>query len=280
MITASESTDNGSENPIRQATGFAEQGMALKLEGVSKTYHTHHQTVHALTDITLEVAAHELVCLVGQSGCGKSTLLQIAAGLESPTTGHVHVGGRPIAGPDYRRGMVFQGFSLFPWLDVTSNVAFGLQVRGVKDWSERVERILCLVGLDGFQRAKPHHLSGGMAQRVALARTLVNEPQVLLLDEPFGALDALTRMAMQDELVRIWQEARLTTLFVTHDIDEAVYLGDRVVVLTPRPGRIKCVLDVPLPRPRDRSHPDFFYLRGQVYQEFGLRMQYPDAFSI
>ncbi|HIP96116.1 MAG TPA: ABC transporter ATP-binding protein [Anaerolineae bacterium] len=252
----------------------------LKLEGVSKTYPGRDGAVQALEDINLEVAEGELVCVVGQSGCGKSTLLQIVAGLEPPTTGRVYAGGRPVTGPDCRRGMVFQGFSLFPWLDVAGNVAFGLKVRGVEDWQERVERILRLVGLDSFRRARPQHLSGGMAQRVALARTLVNEPQVLLLDEPFGALDAFTRMAMQDELVRIWQEAQLTTLFVTHDIDEAIYLGDRVVVLTPRPGRVKRVLDVPLPRPRDRAHPDFFYVRRQVYEEFGLRVEYPETFRI
>lgn len=252
----------------------------LKLEGVSKTYPGRGGAVQALEDINLEVAEGELVCVVGQSGCGKSTLLQIVAGLESPTTGRVYAGGQLVTGPDCRRGMVFQGFSLFPWLDVAGNVAFGLKVRGGEDWQERVERILRLVGLDSFRRARPRHLSGGMAQRVALARTLVNEPQVLLLDEPFGALDAFTRMAMQDELVRIWQEARLTTLFVTHDIDEAIYLGDRVVVLTPRPGRVKRVLDVPLPRPRDRAHPDFFYVRRRVYEEFGLRVEYPDTFRI
>ena len=252
----------------------------LKLEEVSKTYPAGGRAVQALEDINLEVAEGELVCVVGQTGCGKSTLLQIAAGLEPPTTGRVYAGGQPVTGPDRRRGMVFQGFSLFPWLDVTGNVAFGLKVRGVRDWPERVERILRLVGLEGFQQARTQHLSGGMAQRVALARTLVNEPRVLLLDEPFGALDAFTSMAMQDELVRIWQEERLTTLFVTHDIDEAIYLGNRVVVLTPRPGRVKCVLDVSLPRPRDRAHPDFFYIRRQVYEEFGLRVEYPDTFRI
>ncbi len=254
--------------------------MELKLEGVSKIYPARDGTIRALEDVTLEVARGELVCVVGQSGCGKSTLLQIVAGLEPPTTGHVYAGGRLVTGPDCRRGMVFQGFSLFPWLDVAGNVAFGLKVQGVKDWQKQVERILRLVGLDGFQRVKPQHLSGGMAQRAALARTLVNEPQVLLLDEPFGALDAFTRMAMQDELVRIWQESHLTILFVTHDIDEAIYLGDRVVVLTPRPGRVKRVLDVPLPRPRDRAHPDFFYVRRRVYEEFGLRVEYPDTFGI
>jgi ABC-type nitrate/sulfonate/bicarbonate transport system ATPase subunit len=254
--------------------------MELRLEKVSKTYSARSGAIHALQDIDLKVSEGELVCLVGQSGCGKSTLLQIVAGLELPTTGRVYAGDRPVNGPDRRRGMVFQGFSLFPWLDVAGNVAFGLKVRGAKGWEERVDRILRLVGLDGFQRARPDHLSGGMAQRVALARTLVNEPEVLLLDEPFGALDAFTRMAMQEELVRIWQGARLTTLFVTHDIDEAIYLGDRVVVLSPRPGRIKRVLDVPLPRPRDRAHPDFCRIRSQVYQEFGLRVEYPDTVRI
>ncbi len=252
----------------------------LKLEGISKTYPVRDGVIQALENVDLEIGQGELVCVVGQSGCGKSTLLQIVAGLEPPTTGCVYVGGQPVTGPDWRRGMVFQGFSLFPWLDVTGNVAFGLKVRGVKDWPDRVEGVLHLVGLGEFRRARPHHLSGGMAQRVALARTLVTEPQVLLLDEPFGALDAFTRMAMQEELVRIWQQARLTTLFVTHDIDEALYLGDRMVVLTPRPGRVKRVLDVPLPRPRDRAHPDFFAMRRQVYEEFGLHVEYPDMVRI
>ena len=254
--------------------------MELKLEGVSKTFFARNGAVQALEDINLEVAEGELVCVVGQSGCGKSTLLQIVAGLELPTTGRVYADGELVTGPDWRRGVVFQGFSLFPWLDVAGNVAFGLKVRGVKDWPERVERILRMVGLDSFRHARPQHLSGGMAQRVALARTLVSEPQVLLLDEPFGALDAFTRMAMQEEVVRIWQEAQLTTIFVTHDIDEAIYLGDRVIVLTPRPGRVKRVVDVPLAHPRDLAHPDFYYIRNQVYEEFGLRVEYPTTFSI
>jgi ABC-type nitrate/sulfonate/bicarbonate transport system ATPase subunit len=254
--------------------------MELRLERVSKTYSARSGDICALEEIDLQVPDGELICLVGQSGCGKSTLLQIVAGLENPTSGRVYAGGERVKGPDRRRGMVFQGFSLFPWLDVAQNVAFGLKVRGVKDWEERVDRVLSLVELDGFQRTRPEHLSGGMAQRVALARTLVNEPEVLLLDEPFGALDAFTRMAMQEELVRIWQAERLTTLFVTHDIEEAIYLGDRVVVLSPRPGRIKRVLEVPLPRPRDRAHPDFCRIRSQVYKEFGLRVEYPDTVRI
>jgi sulfonate transport system ATP-binding protein len=252
----------------------------LELENVSKIYPTRSGAVRALENVNLAISTGEMVCVVGQSGCGKSTMLQIAAGLEPPTTGCVYAGGSQVTGPDWHRGVVFQGFSLFPWLDVAGNVAFGLQVRGVKGWREHVDRVLRLVGLEGFERASPDQLSGGMAQRVALARTLVNEPEVLLLDEPFGALDAFTRMSMQEELVRIWEQAQLTTLFVTHDIDEAIYLGDRVVVLSPRPGRVKRVLGVPLPRPRDRAHPDFCRIRSQIYQEFGLRVEYPDIVRI
>jgi ABC-type nitrate/sulfonate/bicarbonate transport system ATPase subunit len=165
--------------------------------------------------------------------------------------------------------MVFQGFSLFPWLNVTENIAFGLNVRGVQGWQERVEEILRLVGLNGFENAMPHQLSGGMAQRVALARTLVNRPEILLMDEPFGSLDIMTRMTMQEELVHIWQKTGITMMVVTHNIDEAIYLGDRVVILTARPGRIKRILDIPLPRPRNRSHDDFFAIRRRIYDTLG-----------
>lgn len=243
----------------------------LKLENVYKTYYTKQGDIKALHDINLEIAAGELVCLLGQSGCGKSTLLQLAAGLESPTTGYIYAHGEPVTGPSRRRGVVFQEFSLFPWLDVTHNVAFGLQLQAIKDWPRQVSEVLHLVGLEGFQHAMPQQLSGGMAQRVALARTLVNKPEVLLLDEPFNALDAFTRMALQDELIRIWQETRLTTVFVTHDIDEAIYLGNRVIILTPRPGRIMYQVEVPLPHPRDRSHPDLFAIRRNVYAALGLQ---------
>lgn len=240
----------------------------LKLEGVSKTFQSGNQKTHALDSINLEVVAGELVCLLGTSGCGKSTLLQLVAGLEMPTSGQIFVKGQLVTEPDCRLGMVFQEYSLFPWLSVEENVAFGLRVRGEDGISERVRNSLRLMRLQGFEKSMPSQLSGGMAQRVALARTMVNNPEILLMDEPFSALDVFTRMAMEEELVRIWRKMQLTTLFVTHNVDEAVYLGDRVVILSPRPGRIKRVLDVPLPRPRDRTHPDFFAVRHWVYEEF------------
>lgn len=238
----------------------------LQLENVSKTFKTRHGNLAVLHDINLEILKGELVCLLGQSGCGKSTLLQIAAGLEKPTSGRVFAVGGPVTGPNHRVGMVFQGFSLFPWLNVTENVAFGLKARGVKNFDRRIDRTLQLVGLKGFERASPHQLSGGMAQRVALARMIVNRPDVVLLDEPFSALDAFTRMSMQDELVSLWYKTQLTTLFVTHDLDEAIYLGDRVIILTPRPGQIMHSFTVSLPRPRDRSHADFLTLRAEIYR--------------
>lgn len=249
----------------------------LKLEGISKTYKTRHRQIEALADINLEIGKGELVCLLGQSGCGKSTLLQIAAGLEPPSEGCVRAQGELVTRPDRRLGVVFQKFSLFPWLDVTNNVAFGLKVRGVKHAEARIAQVLELVGLTGFERMMPSQLSGGMAQRVALARTIINQPEVLLMDEPFSALDAFTRLTMQDELVRIWQETGITTLFVTHDVDEAIYLGNRVVMLTPRPGRIKSIIEVPLAHPRDRSQTAFFHIRRRIYEEFGILPKHPNV---
>jgi ABC-type nitrate/sulfonate/bicarbonate transport system ATPase subunit len=242
----------------------------LKLEGVAKVFQVSGQTLPVLEDINLEIAEGELVCLLGRSGCGKTTLLHIAAGLEPATAGRVYVDGQAVTKPDARLGMVFQKFSLLPWLNVAENVAFGLKLHAVADWPERVAQALQLVGLTGFEKAMPTQLSTGMAQRVALARTLVTEPQVVLMDEPFSALDPFTRMNLADELVRIWQTTRLTTLFVTHDIDEAIYLGDRVVLLSPRPGHVQCVMDIPLRRPRHRGLPSFFAIRSRLYEALGL----------
>jgi ABC-type nitrate/sulfonate/bicarbonate transport system ATPase subunit len=249
----------------------------LKLEAVAKTYRVAGQTLPILEDIHLEIAEGELVCLLGRSGCGKTTLLQIASGLEPPTSGGVFLDGQPVTKPDARIGLVFQKFSLFPWLTVTENVAFGLKLHGVPGWPQRVTQALALVGLTGFENARPAQLSTGMAQRVALARTLVTEPHMVLMDEPFSALDPFTRMTLADELVRIWQTTRLTTLFVTHDIDEAIYLGDRVVLLSPRPGHVQCVLDIPLRRPRHRGLPSFFAIRSRLYQALGLPL--PDMLA-
>ncbi|HEX8673043.1 MAG TPA: ABC transporter ATP-binding protein [Longimicrobium sp.] len=241
----------------------------LQIRGLSKRYESKHGSTDALTGIDLDVYQNELICLIGESGCGKSTLLHIVAGFETSTAGTLEVDGGHIEGPDYRRSVVFQEPSLLPWLTVEKNVALGLEIRGVHDGSAgRVKALIDLMGLRGFERHYPAQMSGGMAQRVAIARALVNDPDLLLLDEPFGALDAFTRMRLQDELLRVWSRQQLTTVFVTHDIDEAVYLGSRVVVLTQRPGRIARIFNVGLRRPRDRTSPEFIRLSGMIAKEF------------
>src|SRR4029079_6787220 len=204
---------------------------------------------------------------VGPSGCGKSTLLRLIAGLDDPTSGELLVGNEPITGPNAERGRVFQDPNLFPWLSVRGNIQAGLVARGVlRERLPEVDEFIRLVGLDGFASAFPHHLSGGMAQRIALARALINHPKVLLLDEPLGALDAFTRMRMQDEVLRLWEARNTTMLLVTHDIDEAIYMSDSIVIMTPRPGRIEHVLDIALDRPRDRNSPEFLRIRGDILE--------------
>ncbi|GEP45760.1 ABC transporter ATP-binding protein [Brevifollis gellanilyticus] len=221
----------------------------------------------ALKSASLEVGSGELVSLVGPSGCGKSTLLRLIASLDTPSAGELLVGTEPITGPEASRGLVFQDPNLFPWLTVRRNVQAGLVARGVlQQKAHEVDEYIRLVGLEGFADSFPHHLSGGMAQRVALARALINHPKILLLDEPLGALDAFTRMRMQDEVLRLWQTRRTTMLFVTHDIDEAIYMSDRIVIMSPRPGRIERIIDVNLPRPRQRSSPEFLKLRGDILE--------------
>jgi len=209
--------------------------------------------VLALDGIDLAVADGEFLCLLGPSGCGKSTLLFIVAGLQSASAGRVTLDGRVVAGPGPDRGMLFQQLALFPWRKAVDNVAFGLEMKGLprRQARARARGFLELVGLTEFANAFPHEMSGGMQQRVAIARLLAHEPEVLLMDEPFGALDAQTRTRMAQELARIWEQARKTVIFVTHSVDEAIYLGDRVAVMTARPGRIKTIVEVPLPRPRD-----------------------------
>jgi ABC-type nitrate/sulfonate/bicarbonate transport system ATPase subunit len=224
------------------------------------------------------VGAGEYVALIGPSGCGKSTLLRLVAGLERATSGRISLDGRPIEGPGAERGLVFQNPYLFPWLDIRGNVAFGLRARGrYAEGKDLVDRYLELVGLGRFGKVYPHHLSGGMAQRAALARALINRPLVLLLDEPLGALDAFTRMNMQDEILRIREEERITMVMVTHDVDEAIYLSDRIVVMTAGPGRVETVIPVPFPRPRARNTPDFLGLRGRILEilNFAGRLEEP-----
>ena len=213
--------------------------------------------VEALRHVTFEVGAGEFVAVVGPSGCGKSTLCEIVAGLLQPTRGTLLLKGEPLRGPHPAVGIVFQEESTLPWFTVLENVGFGLRMRGVPRaaWEERAARMVELVGLAGFERHYPRQLSGGMRQRVAIARTLVLEPELILMDEPFGALDAQTRVLLGEELVRIWQRVRAGILFITHDIGEAVRLADRVIVMSARPGRIVRVAEVPLPRPRDFDDP-------------------------
>ena len=221
----------------------------------------------ALDDVSLTVTAGELVSVVGPSGCGKSTLLRIIAGLTSPTSGEVSIGAEPITEPNAERGLVFQDPNLFPWLTVRRNIESGLVARGVlREKRAEVDEFMRLVGLEAFANSFPHHLSGGMAQRVALARALINHPKVLLLDEPLGALDAFTRMRMQDEVLGLWRAHGTTMLFVTHDIDEAIYMSDRIVIMTQRPGKIEQIIPVEIERLRDRSSSEFLRLRGDILE--------------
>jgi NitT/TauT family transport system ATP-binding protein/sulfonate transport system ATP-binding protein len=240
----------------------------LTICAVSKTFRAPDgATVNALDGISLSIQPGEMISLIGPSGCGKSTLLRLIAGLDYPTAGELRVGTKPIEGPSAERGLMFQDPNLFPWLSVRRNIQTGLVARGVlRERRHEVEEFIRLVGLEPFANVYPHQLSGGMAQRAALARALVNHPKVLLLDEPLGALDQFTRMQMQDEVLRVWQARRTTMLLVTHDIDEAIYMSDRIAIMTPRPGRIERVLDVPLLRPRQRNSAEFLELRAAILE--------------
>jgi sulfonate transport system ATP-binding protein len=229
----------------------------ISIRDVSKSYVVKNQVLPVLDHIALTIAPGEFLSIVGTSGCGKSTLLRLIIGLDADYQGEILVGESRVHGTSLDRGIVFQDHRLFPWLTVEQNIALGLENSG---WSRAekaraVQEHIELVGLEGFERAHPHQLSGGMAQRAAIARGLVNKPGILLLDEPFGALDALTRTKLQQELQRIWQEEKITMVLVTHDVEEAVFLGDRVVVMEPRPGRFKRVVPVDVPHPRDRADP-------------------------
>jgi NitT/TauT family transport system ATP-binding protein len=238
----------------------------IRIESVSKAFQAAGRQAAALVAIDLEVADREFVCLLGPSGCGKSTLLNIVAGFLPPSEGRVLVDGRPVSGPDADRGVVFQEYALFPWLTVAGNVDFGLAVRGLPAAERRriVERYLDLVGLSAHAGKVPAQLSGGMKQRVAIARALANNPSIILMDEPFGALDAQTREVLQDELSRLQRLEAKTVLFVTHSIREAVYLADRVVVMTSAPGRIREVFTVKLPGVRDRFAPEFTRYESEI----------------
>ncbi|OVZ63036.1 sulfonate ABC transporter ATP-binding protein [Pigmentiphaga sp. NML080357] len=239
---------------------------ALSLRRVGKQYTVDNQPLPVLDRISLDLKRGEFLSIVGASGCGKSTLLRLVAGLDSAFDGEILIDGRPVAGPGAERGMVFQDHRLFPWLTIAGNVALGLDSLDLhaRERDARVAAMLELVGLPAFATAYPHQLSGGMAQRAAIARALVSEPDILLMDEPFGALDSLTRVYLQEELLRIWSQRQVTVIVVTHDVEEAVYLSDTVAVMAPRPGRIVGATTVDLPRPRDRADPRFGELKSAI----------------
>jgi NitT/TauT family transport system ATP-binding protein len=241
-------------------------GPHRRLEHVSKGFTAGGRDVVALEDISLDIPVGQFTCLLGPSGCGKSTLLNAVAGFAAPTAGAITAEGKPVTAPGPERGMVFQEYALFPWMTVEQNVGFGLEIRGVarEEIRRQVGELLSLLSLSDFRQRFPKDLSGGMRQRVAIARVLALDSPIMLMDEPFGALDALTRRNLQDELLRIWARLGKTILFVTHSIEEAIYLADRIVVMTYRPGTVKRDIMVDLPRPRDPASPEFNVLKREL----------------
>jgi NitT/TauT family transport system ATP-binding protein len=243
---------------------------SLQVENVGMIFDRDGQQTSVLEDISLEVGEGEFVCLLGPSGCGKSTLLNIMAGFLSPTRGDVKVGGEIVHGPDQRRIFVFQERGVFPWLTVEGNIGFGIAGLPRKEREQRIAHYVQMVGLEGFEKSYPSDLSGGMKQRLEVARALAVNPDMLLLDEPFGALDSITRLTMRRELLRIWEAERKTIIFVTHDIDEAVQLADRVVVMSARPAIIQQIVTIDIPHPRDISSRRYLELRDGIFQQIGL----------
>jgi NitT/TauT family transport system ATP-binding protein len=248
---------------------LCQRPVALEVSGLTKRFDTPRGSVTALQDVSFSVHKRELMCVIGPSGCGKSTLVRILAGLETPTSGELRVYGESVSGPGADRGMVFQGYTLFPWLTVKRNVMFGPLMAGKPEFVAESEarEWIDLVGLAKFENAYPHQLSGGMKQRVAIARALANQPRVLFMDEPFGALDAQTRCKMQSYLLDIWKSVDITIVFITHDLDEAVYLSDRILVLDANPGRVQEIVEVPVPRPRAETQlfdPSFMATRKHI----------------
>ena len=240
----------------------------ISINEITKSFHDHESSkepVVALNGFSLEIQAGSFVSLIGPSGCGKSTLLRLIGGLEKEDVGEIFLDEERITKPGSDRGFAFQGANLFPWLTVEKNIAFGLKARHIyQEQKEEVQEYIKLVGLNGFEKSYPHQLSGGMCQRASLARALVGRPKVLLLDEPLGALDAFTRMNLQDEILNIWKEHHMTMVMVTHDVDEAIYMSDQVVVMSSRPSKVEAVIDIQLPRPRARAQDTFQLYRAKI----------------
>jgi ABC-type nitrate/sulfonate/bicarbonate transport system ATPase subunit len=248
-----------------ETAGFIPAGL-IEVKKLRKSFPQNEgEAITVLNDVDLRFEPGEFVSLIGPSGCGKSTLLRIIAGLTPADSGELTLDGEAVARPGFERGLVFQDPTLFPWMTIYENIAYGLRSRGsYNEEKHLIPEYFRLVGLEGFEKSYPHHLSGGMAQRAALARTLVNKPKVLLLDEPLGALDAFTRMNMQDDILKIWEQQRMTTVMVTHDVDEAVYMARKIVVMSARPAKIEQVINVEIGRPRRRDDPEFLMLRAKI----------------
>jgi len=252
----------------------------LEVKNLHKRYRSQNEEQTVLDDINLTVQPGEFVSIIGSSGCGKTTFLRLVVGLEKEYDGEILLDGQRLNGPSRKRGVVFQDHRLLPWLTIEKNVGLGLKDAKSGESRQTIQDHLELVGLKGFERHYPHQLSGGMSQRAAIARALVNRPEILLLDEPLGALDALTRMYMHQELERIWKQEGITMIMITHDVDEAIFLSDKIVVMSSRPGTIKRIIPVPLARPRDRAGYDFVKIKEEVLAEFQLHTEHPFSYSI
>jgi len=252
----------------------------LKIDKLSKSFIVDGEQLKVLNNINLSIKSGEFICIVGSSGCGKSTLLRIISGLETEYSGDVILNNKRIVKPGLDRGFVFQEPRLFPWLTIEGNLMYALQEKNKQEKKNNVKKHIELVGLEGFENVYPHQLSGGMAQRASIARALINRPDILLLDEPFGALDAFTKIQMQKEMLRIHSAEKSTMILVTHDIDEAVYLADRIIVMSSRPGSIKEILPVNLTRPRNRNSKDFLSLRKLIYDNFFTDEEVTDDYAI
>lgn len=242
----------------------------VRIRNLGMTFRSDDSSIEVLRDINLDVFQGEFVCILGPSGCGKSTLLNLVGGFIKPSGGTITIDGEPVTGPDRRRIFVFQERGVFPWLNVEGNIAFGLFNLSDREKEERIRHYVQLVGLSGFEKAYPQELSGGMKQRLEVARALAVNPDVLYLDEPFGALDSITRLLMRSELLRIWTAEKKTILFVTHDIEESVQLADRVVVMSARPAQIRRIVEIDIAHPRDISSPRYIELRDSIFEEIGL----------
>lgn len=252
----------------------------LTIKDLNKFFYVNNEEVQVIRDVNLNIREGEFICIVGHSGCGKSTLLKLIAGLLGYESGSIEIDNRKVMAPDIDRGMVFQEHRLLSWMTIKDNIGLGLNHLAPPMRDEIIAQHMELVKLTGFENAYPKQLSGGMAQRAAIARALVNSPKILLLDEPFGALDALTRIQMQKEILRIWEAEKTTMILVTHDIDEAVYLGDRVVVMSSRPGNIQEVIPVDIGRPRDRGSADFAYIKKKILRFFFYEQEEAEEYAI